>query len=180
MTSALAFTRSIALRRASSSPARISPCRRTSSGVASRFTRRVGGAPNRPCGTFAERCSASAPTAWTRPRSSPRSASTITAAARAGTSSASQKKNSLRLPLNATSTRTATLLDVLPHPQELFAAAAGELVRLEPAEVVELAQEHFLERGGGDLVIGVRSPRRLGDDLVDHAQLEQVGRRDAE
>src|SRR5258705_1792518 len=162
MTSALAFTRSIALRRASSSPARISPCRRTSSGVASRFTRRVGGAPNRPCGTFAERCSASAPTAWTRPRSSPRSASTITAAARGGASSASHAKNSLRLPLNATSTRTATLLDVLPHPQDLLAAAAGEPVPPETAQVVELAQQHLLEGGGGDLAIRVRAAGRPG------------------
>ena len=55
MTSAFAFTRSIARRRATSSCARTSSSRCSSSGVASRFATRVGAAPNSPCGTRAER-----------------------------------------------------------------------------------------------------------------------------
>src|SRR6476661_4012453 len=165
MTRALAFTRSVALRRASSSLARTSSWRIASSGDAMRRAARAGGAPARPCGTRAERRSASSPVETTRPKSSPRSASTMTAAPVAGASSDSQRKNSLRLPLNPTSISDGTSFGKLPHPQVLLAAPAHELVRLEPAELVELAEEGFLERLCRRVVIGVRAAGRFRNDL---------------
>src|SRR6185437_15886308 len=66
------------------------------------------------------------------------------------------------------------------HSQKLVPPPAHQLVRFVPAEILELAHEHVVQRQRRAFVVGVRAPRRFGDDLVDHAQLEQLGRGDLE
>src|SRR5215208_366127 len=68
----------------------------------------------------------------------------------------------------------AALLCELPHPKVLLAPPADQLVGLELADLVDVAGERRLEGLRGGLVVGVRAARRLGDDLVDYLQLEQV------
>src|ERR1700712_1291431 len=104
----------------------------------------------------------------------------MTPAFTAGGSSCSQRKKSFRFPLNATSIRWGMLLRELSHPEKLVAPAAHELVRLVATKVFQLFDERLSYRGGGRFVVRVRAAGRLGNDLVDHAQLEQLGRRDLE
>ena len=103
-----AFTRSIDLRRASSFSMVSSRSSCSSAFVARRKAARGGGAVPQPWAQPLQRTSANSPVECTRPKSSPRSASTITPALSGGAVSPVQLKNSFRLPRNATSIRCAT------------------------------------------------------------------------
>src|SRR5438105_235821 len=119
--------------------------------------------------------SANGPSAETRPKSWPRSTSTMTGSSRWSGSSDGQVKYSRRFPLNRTSRRgVKSLLGQRTHGKVLFFAAFEEFVDLQLAELAEMALQRVAERCGGSFRIGVRAARRLGDDLVDHAEREAV------
>src|SRR5262245_15174863 len=67
-----------------------------------------------------------------------------------------------------------------PHLQELLPAAPYQLVRLQPPEVLEVPDQGLLECRRCRLVVGMGSSHGLGDDLVDHLEVRQLGRRYAE
>src|SRR4029077_17514308 len=118
---------------------------------------------------------ATGPPADTRPRSCPRSTSTITASCRASGSADGQEKNSFRFPLNRTSmTSVNSLLAQRTHRKVLLLAAFKELLDPDLVQVPHMASQRFAQRRGGGLGVGVRPARRLGDDLVDHPELQQV------
>src|SRR5438093_5705709 len=118
---------------------------------------------------------ATAPTADTRPRSWPRSTSTITASCSASGSSDGQVKYSLRFPLNRTSTiGVNSLLAQGTHRKVLLLAAFEQLLHLGLAEQAHMAAQRVPQSCRGRVGVGVGAPGRLGNDLVDHAQLQQV------
>src|SRR2546426_1072513 len=124
---------------------------------------------------------ATGPSADTRPRSWPRSTSTITGSCSASGSSDGQVKYSLRFPLNRTSTTGVnSLLAQGTHGKILLLPSFEQLLQLGLAELAQLAAQRLpqgLSRGFG---IGVGATWGLGDDLVDHTELEQVVRGDLE
>src|SRR3989442_7451519 len=92
-----------------------------------------------------------------------------------------QQKYSLRFPLIRTSTTAVkSLLAERAHRKVLLLASRQQLLDLDLAELPEVAAQGLPERLGGGVGIGVRTPRRLGDDLVDHPELEQVVGRELE
>src|SRR6266850_6102688 len=177
-------TRSRTLRRTSSSARRSSLSTRRSLSVARRTTRDstlVAALSSEQSLQRLHRLIAPSPSADTRPQSCPRSTSTITGSSRrseAG-SSVGQLKYPLRFPLNRTSTtKVNSFLGQRTHGKVLLLAAFEELVDLELAELPQVALERLAQRLGGRLGVGVRAAGRLGDDLIDHTQVEQVLRRD--
>src|SRR5689334_1119272 len=193
---ACSWTRSIAWRRTSPSSRARPAATAASSAVARRSTRRAGadgGAaaarlqpvqpPPSPPPPPAEPhfLAATPPSADTRPRSCPRSTSTITGSCSARGSVAGQVKNSFRFPLNRTSmTSVNSLLAQRTHRKVLLFPAFEELFDLGLAEQPHVAAQGVAQRFGRRLRIGVGAARRLGDDLVDHAELAQVFRGDLE
>src|SRR5213080_1349633 len=118
---------------------------------------------------------ATGPRADTRPRSWPRSTSTITASCSASGSSDGQVKYSLRFPLNRTSTiGVNSLLAQSTHRKVLLLPTFEQLLHLGLAEQAHMAAEGVAQGFRGRVGVGVGAPGRLGDDLVDHAQLQQV------
>src|SRR2546426_693797 len=118
---------------------------------------------------------ATGPTADTRPRSCPRSTSTITESCRASGSADGQEKNSFRFPLNRTSmTSVNSLLAQRTHRKVLLLPAFEELLDPDLAQVSHMASQCFAQRRGRRLGVGVRPARRLGDDLVDHPEPQHV------
>src|SRR5229473_4129038 len=155
-----------------------------SSTVARRTMRRVasaGATASAPLQLPAHFFAATGPTADTRPRSCPRSTSTITESCRASGSADGQEKNSFRFPLNRTSmTSVNSLLAQRTHRKVLLLPAFEELLDPHLAQLPHMASQRVAQRRGGGLRIGVRSARRLGDDLVDDPELQQVFGRDLE
>src|SRR3989454_8263943 len=118
---------------------------------------------------------ATGPTADTRPRSCPRSTSTITRSCRASGSADGQAKYSFRFPLNRTSmTSVNSLLAQRTHRKVLLFPAFEEFLDPHLAEMPHVATECFAERGGRRFGVGMGPARRLGDDLVDDAELHQI------
>src|SRR5690348_3818379 len=187
---ACSWTRSIAWRRTSPSSRARPAATAASSAVARRSTRRAGadgGAaaarlqpvqpPPSPPPPPAEPhfLAATPPSADTRPRSCPRSTSTITGSCSARGSVAGQVKNSFRFPLNRTSmTSVNSLLAQRTHRKVLLLAAFKELLDPDFAQLPHVASQRFAQRRGGRLGVGVRPARRLADDLVDDPELQQV------
>src|SRR5438876_8852781 len=115
------------------------------------------------------------PTADTRPRSCPRSTSTITESWRASGSADGQEKYSFRFPLNRTSmTSVNSLLAQRTHRKVLLLPPFEELLDPDLAQVPHVASQRFAQRRGGRLGVGVRPARRLGDDLVHHPEHQNV------
>src|SRR5712671_2412907 len=109
---------------------------------------------------------ATGPTADTRPRSCPRSTSTITESCRASGSADGQEKNSFRFPLNRTSmTSVNSLLAQRTHRKVLLLPALKEFLDPDLAQVPHVASQRFAQRRGGGLGVGVRPARRLGGPL---------------
>src|SRR5467141_138250 len=177
-------TRSRTLRRTSSSVRRSSASVRRSPAVARRTTRDATLAAASPSEQALQRphfLTALSPSADTRPQSCPRSTSTITGSSRCSEvgSSAGQLKYPLRFPLNRTSTtKVNSFLGQRTHGKVLLLAPFEELIDLELLELTQLALQRLPERRGGPVGIGVRPSPRLGNDLVDHAQVEEVLGRD--
>src|SRR2546426_4695268 len=118
---------------------------------------------------------ATGPRADTRPRSWPRSTSTITGSCSASGSSDGQVKYSLRFPLNRTSTTGVnSLLAQGTHGKVLLLPPFEQLLQFGLAELAQLAAQRLPQGLGRGFGIGVGATRGLGDDLVDHAELEQV------
>src|SRR6059036_1857691 len=87
---------------------------------------------------------ATGPSADTRPRSWPRSTSTITGSCSASGSADGQLKYSLRFPLNRTSTTSVkSFLGQRAHRKILLFAAFQELVDLDLAELAQVAPQHL-------------------------------------
>src|SRR6266550_424041 len=123
------------------------------------------------------------PNADITPKSCPRSTSTMTGTSRRSgeVSSDGQVKYSRRFPLNRTSkTLVNSLLGERTHGKVLFFAPFEELIGLEPAKLTEMPLQRIAERRGRRLGIGMGAARRLGDDLVDHAEVQKVLSRDLE
>src|SRR5439155_25274082 len=178
-------TRSITRRRTSSSSRCSCSAIAASSGVARRSTRRVIAAPDcsspggdadgwvgparlHPLHPPPHFFAATGPTADTRPRSCPRSTSTITGSCRASGSADGQAKYSFRFPLNRTSmTSVNSLLAQRTHRKVLLFPAFEEFLDPHLAEMPHVATECFAERGGRRFGVGMGPARRLGDDLVD-------------
>src|SRR2546421_9544943 len=119
--------------------------------------------------------SANGPSAETRPKSCPRSTSTMTGSSRWKRSSDGQVKYSRRFPLNRTSRRCVkSLLGQRTHGKVLFFAAFEEFVDLQLPQLAQVALQRVAEGGGRRVGIGMRAARRLGHDLVDHAELQEV------
>src|SRR3989454_8016511 len=115
------------------------------------------------------------PTADTRPRSCPRSTSTITASWRTSGSADGQEKYSFRFPLNRTSTTSVnSLLAQRTHRKVLLLPTFEEFLDPDLAEMAHMATQGFAQRRGRRFGVGVRPARRLGDDLVDDAELQQI------
>src|SRR5207244_4248880 len=134
-------TRSMTLRRTASSSSWSRSAVWVSSGVARRTMRRsgvaVGAAPARlhPWHAVSHFLVATAPSADTRPKSWPRSTSTITASCSASGSSDGQMKYSLRFPLNRTSTiGVNSLLAQSTHRKVLLLPTFEQLLHLGLAE----------------------------------------------
>src|ERR1700704_1488803 len=118
---------------------------------------------------------ATGPTADTRPRSCPRSTSTITESCRVSGSADGQEKYSFRFPLNRTSmTSVNSLLAQRTHRKVLLLPAFEELLDLDLAQLPRVASQRVAQRRGGRFGVGVRPAWGLGDDLVDDPQLQQV------
>src|SRR6059058_3106098 len=118
---------------------------------------------------------ATGPTADTRPRSCPRSTSTITQSCRASGSADGQEKYSFRFPLNRTSmTSVNSLLAQRTHRKVLLFPAFEEFLDPHLAEMPHVATQCVAERGGRRFGVGMGATRRLGDDLVDDAELQQI------
>src|SRR5712692_7819759 len=178
-------TRCRAVRRASSSSSRSRSDTSTSARVARRTTWRstvfTASATAQPPQPRAHFLSAVSPIAETRPRSWPRSTSTMTASCGASVSSADQLKYSSRLPLNRTSTTAVTsLLGERAHGEILLLAPLQQFVDLDAPQLAQMAAQRFTQGLGGDVRVGVRPARRLGDDFVDQLQAQQVLRRELE
>src|SRR5438874_11964417 len=95
------------------------------------------------------------PTADTRPRSCPRSPSTITESWRASGSAAGQEKYSFRFPSNRTSmTSFNSLLAQRTHRQVLLLPPFEELLDPDLAEMPQVATEGLAERRGRRFEIG--------------------------
>src|SRR6267378_816852 len=110
---------------------------------------------------------ATGPTADTRPRSCPRSTSTITDSCRVSGSADGQEKYSFRFPLNRTSmTSVNSLLAQRTHRKVLLLPAFEEFFDPDLADVPHVATERLAECRGRRFGVGVRPARRLGDDLV--------------
>src|SRR3989440_594759 len=178
-------TRSMTLRRTASSSSWSRSAVWVSSGVARRTMRRsgvaVGAAPARlhPWHAVSHFLVATAPSADTRPKSWPRSTSTITASCSASGSSDGQVKYSLRFPLNRTSTiGVNSLLAQSTHRKVLLLPTFEQLLHLGLAEQAHVAAERVPQGLRGRVGVGVGTPGRLRNDLVDHAQLQQVVGRD--
>src|SRR5437667_3407073 len=185
--SACCCTRSITLRRTVASSSWSRSAARVSSGVARRTMRRSGAAGSavgaaaapaarlHPWHAAPHFLVATAPTADTRPRSWPRSTSTITASCRASASSNGQRKYSLRFPLNRTST---TEFNSFPaectHRKVLLLAPFEELDDPQLVELGQVAAQRRAERLGRGVGVGVGAARGFGHDLVDDADLQQV------
>src|SRR5690242_13711279 len=119
--------------------------------------------------------SAVSPTADTRPRSCPRSTSTMTASWGASTSSAGQLKYSSRFPLKRTSTTALTLfLREGAHGEVLLLAPLQQFVGFDAAQLTQVAPQRLAQRLRGGVGVGVCSTRRLGDHFVDQLQPQQV------
>src|SRR5947207_14456750 len=119
--------------------------------------------------------SATGPTADTRPKSCPRSTSTITDSCRTSGSADGQEKYSFRFPLNRTSTTSVnSLLAQRTHRKVLLLPTFEEFLDPDLAEMAHMATQGFAQRRGRRFGVGVRPARRLGDDLVDDAELQQV------
>src|SRR5437016_4753957 len=121
---------------------------------------------------FLSHChSASGPTADTRPKSCPRSTSTITDSCRTSGSADGQEKYSFRFPLNRTSTTSVnSLLAQRTHRKVLLLPTFEEFLDPDLAEMAHMATQGFAQRRGRRFGVGVRPARRLGDDLVDDAE----------
>src|SRR5439155_268959 len=183
--SACCCTRSMTLRRTGSSSSCSRSAVRVSSGVARR-TMRCSGAVEagadvapaarlHPWHAVPHFLVATAPTADTRPRSWPRSTSTITASCSASGSSDGQVKYSLRFPLNRTSTiGVNSLLAQSTHRKVLLLPTFEQLLHLGLAEQAHMAAQRVPQGLRGRVGVGVGAPRRLRNDLVDHAKLQQV------
>src|SRR5437773_10318891 len=178
------LTRSITRRRTSSSSRCSCSATAASSAVARRRMLRrgsvgAGGAAAsarlQPLQLPAHFLAATGPTADTRPRSCPRSTSTITESCRASGSADGQEKNSFRFPLNRTSmTSVNSLLAQRSHGKVLLFPAFEELLDPDLAEVAHVATERLAQGGGRRFGIGVRPARWLRDDRVDGAELQQI------
>src|SRR3989441_12127187 len=117
---------------------------------------------------------ATGPTADTRPRSCPRSTSTITESCRASGSADGQEKNSFRFPLNRTSmTSVNSLLAQRTHRNVLLLPAFKEFLDPDLAQVTHVASQRFAQRRGGRLGVGVGPAPRRGGDLLGPPQLPQ-------
>src|SRR5213080_3466401 len=181
-------TRSMTLRRTASSSSWSRSAVWVSSGVARRTMRRSGAAGGAGTGAGAAPAArlhpwhaaphflvATAPTADTRPRSWPRSTSTITASCSASGSSDGQVKYSLRFPLNRTSTiGVNSLLAQSTHRKVLLLPTFEQLLHLGLAEQAHMTAQRVPQGLRGRIGLGVGAPGRLWNDLVDHAQLQQV------
>src|ERR1700704_585994 len=118
---------------------------------------------------------ATGPTADTRPRSCPRSTSTITESWRTSGSVDGQEKNSFRFPLNRTSmTSVNSFLAQRTHRKVLLLPSFEQLLDLDLVEVPHVASEGLAQRRRRRFRVGVRPARRLGNDLVDDPELSQV------
>src|SRR5438034_9343067 len=161
--SACCCTRSITLRRTVASSSWSRSAARVSSGVARRTMRRSGAAGSavgaaaapaarlHPWHAAPHFLVATAPTADTRPRSWPRSTSTITASCRASVSSDGQVKYSLRFPLNRTSTiGVNSLLAQSTHRKVLLLSTFEQLLHLGLAEHTHMAAEGSATGALGD------------------------------
>src|SRR6267378_5711361 len=179
-------TRSRTLRRTSSSVRRSSASVRRSPDVARRTTRDATLAAASPSEQALQRphfLTALSPSADTRPQSCPRSTSTITGSSRRSEvgSSDGQLKYPLRFPLNRTSTtQVNSFLGQRTHGKVLLLAAFEQLIDLQLAELPQVALQRLAQGLGRRLGVGVRAAWRLGNDLVDHPQVEEVLRRDLE
>src|SRR6185503_10486560 len=179
-------TRSRTLRRTSSSVRRSSLSTRRSPSVARRTTRDSTLATALSGEQLLQRLhrlTAPSPNADTRPQSCPRSTSTMTGSSRRSEvgSSVGQLKYPLRFPLNRTSTtKVNSFLGQRTHGKVLLLALFEELVDLELLELAQMAFQRVAEPQGSGLRIGVSASRRLGNDLIDHPQIEEVLRRDLE
>src|SRR5437773_4211467 len=180
------FTRSITLRRTSASSWCSRSASAASSGLARRTMRRsgVGGAAAasarlHPVHPPPHLRRATGPRADTRPRSWPRSTSTITGSCSASGSSDGQMKYSFRFPLNRTSTTGVnSLLAQGIHRKVLLLSTFEQLLHLGLAEQAHMAAEGVAQGSRGGVGVGVGAPGRLRNDLVDHGQLQQVFGRD--
>src|SRR6059036_869642 len=116
------------------------------------------------------------PSADTCPRSWPRSTSTITGSSSASGSGGCQVKYSSRFPLNRTSTtEVKSLLGECTHRKVLLLTPLEELFDAHPGELAQLAPQRLAQRLGRGVGVGVCAAGGLGDDLVDHAEREEVG-----
>src|ERR1700704_1167235 len=64
--------------------------------------------------------------------------------------------------------------------EKLLPATPHQLLRAHLAELFQMLVHGSLERFRSGLVIGVRSALRLGNHLVDHLQLKQLGGSDSQ
>src|SRR6266702_2014494 len=126
-------------------------------------------------------CAATAPRADTRPKSSPRSTSTITGSWSASGSADDQVKYSLRFPLNRTSTiGVNSLLVQRAHRKVLLLAPSEELFDLQRPELAGVAAHDLADGRRCRVGVGVRAAGRLGNDLVHDPQRHKVLGRDLE
>src|SRR2546425_2574618 len=174
-------TRSRTLRRTSSSARRSCSAACTSSRVARRRMRRVAfwsaaswrEQPAQPRPHFFR---ATSPSADTRPKSWPRSASTITGSCGANGSADCQVKYSSRFPLNRTSMTGCvnSLLGESAYRKVLLFPPLEELRGSEPHELAQVTLQRRGEARRRRFRVGVRPAGRLRDDLVDDAQRQLI------
>src|SRR5207247_7320898 len=72
-------------------------------------------------------------------------------------------------------TEVNSLLDERAHRKVLLLAALEELLDAHPGEQAQVTAQGFAQGLGGGVGVGVGPARRLGDDLVDDAQFQEVG-----
>src|SRR5450432_4243023 len=68
----------------------------------------------------------------------------------------------------------------LAHREKFLSPAAHELLGAEASQLLEVANERLLQRARRGFVVDVRAANGLRHDLVDHAELHQLGRGDAQ
>ena len=163
-------TRSRTFRRTSSSALRSSSMTCDSWPDARRSTRpwASGGEPelhpSHPTPHFAN---AASPTAETQPRSCPRSTSTTTESPTVSEVELSQVKNSLRLPLNRTSTSSwLSTLSETPHFHVFLSPRLDQSFRPDLRELLNVAPHSFTQGFDGPLGIGVCTSRRLRNHFI--------------
>src|SRR5207244_6229653 len=118
---------------------------------------------------------ATGPTADTRPKSCPRSTSTITHSCRTSGSADGQEKYSLRFPLNRTSTTSVnSLLAQRTHRQVLLLPAFEEFLDPDLADMAHMAPQRLAKRRGRRCGVGARPAQRPGGDLAADPALKTI------